>query len=217
MRRQNRFGFTLIELLVVVAIIGVLAALIVRALVTSKPKIAVAQAELSEIESAIQDYKDTWRFYPPDNPGNPVINPLWFELVGTTNNGNTYVTLDASGQISLTDLNAKFGRQGLANSSTRARSTDETAAPMSFVKNLRDSRVASIAPANPTIKVLVCSVQWPAGSSSAPIAGSTMNPWRYVSTNPTHNPGAYDLWVDLVIGGKTYRVSNWNKQPEILP
>ena len=33
----------------------------------------------------------------------------------------------------------------------------------------------------------------------------------YNSSHPTHNAGSYDLWVDLVIGGKTYQVGNWNQ------
>jgi hypothetical protein len=41
-----------------------------------------------------------------------------------------------------------------------------------------------------------------------------LNPWRYVSSGPTNNPGSYDLWVDLYIGGKTYRLSNWSKEAQ---
>ena len=41
---------------------------------------------------------------------------------------------------------------------------------------------------------------------------SGINPWRYNSSNPTNNPGAYDLWVQLSISGKTNLICNWNKQ-----
>jgi prepilin-type N-terminal cleavage/methylation domain-containing protein len=221
MRPQHRFcrGFTLIELLVVIAIISVLTVLIVSAAGSSHigPKIAVAQTELAQMESAIQDYKDRLGLYPPDNPANPAINPLWFELLGTTNDGNNYVTLDRSGQISLTDISRDFSRQGFANSGTRARATDDAGAPMPFLKNLGSRQVGPLDTANPLINVLVCSVQLPTGTSPSPIPGTTLNPWRYVSTNPTHNPRSYDLWVDLVISGKTYRISNWSKRPEINP
>jgi prepilin-type N-terminal cleavage/methylation domain-containing protein len=219
-RRWRSQAFTFIELLVVIAIIGVLTALVISAAGGSGnpgPKIAVAQAELEQMASAIQEYKDTLGFYPPDNPLHPEMNPLWFELLGTTNNGINYITLDHAGQISATDINTEFGRQGFANTAIRARATDEAGAPVPFLKNLRPAQTGDLVPGNPLIKVLVCSVQWPEGSSSQPISGTTLNPWRYVSTHPTNNTGSYDLWVDLVIGKKIYRVSNWNKKPQIIP
>jgi prepilin-type N-terminal cleavage/methylation domain-containing protein len=213
MRWQNecRRGFTLIELLLVVAIIGVLAALIAAATGSSnlKAKIAMTQAELGEMESAIQEYHDKLGFYPPDNPVDPAMNPLWFELLGTTNNGATYVALDGSGQISLADLNAKFDRQGFANTGLKAHSTDESGAPISFLSHLRSEQTGQPDAGKPQIKILVCSVASPVGSG--PITGTSLNPWHYVSSHPTNNASSYDLWADLVIGGKTYQVNNWSK------
>ncbi|HEX4264812.1 MAG TPA: prepilin-type N-terminal cleavage/methylation domain-containing protein [Verrucomicrobiae bacterium] len=205
-------GFTLIELLVVIAIIGVLASLIFSAIhsASSKAKIAVAKSELAQMESAIDEYKDKFGFYPPDNPNDPTINPLYFELLGTTNGAGNYVTLDAGGKISLTDLNSKFGRQGFANTSTKAHSGDAAGAPMTFLNHLGQNQVGSIDTNQPSIKILVCSVGWPPGNNPGPVAGTTLNPWRYDSSHPSNNPGSYDLWVDLAIGSKVYRVSNWS-------
>jgi hypothetical protein len=42
-----------------------------------------------------------------------------------------------------------------------------------------------------------------------------VNPWRYNSSNPTNNPGSYDLWVQLSIAGKTNLICNWSKQVQI--
>jgi hypothetical protein len=55
-------------------------------------------------------------------------------------------------------------------------------------------------------------VTWPS-DRGAVISGTTLNPWRYNSSHPTNNTGGYDLWVDLVIRGKTNRVCNWSTLP----
>jgi prepilin-type N-terminal cleavage/methylation domain-containing protein len=222
MRREKalREGFTLIELLLVIAIIGVLTALVASAMSNTqlRAKKAVAQAELGQMQSAIDEYKEKLGFYPPDNPNDALINPLYFELLGTTNNGLTYVTLDTSGQISNIsgDINSKFNRPGFANSSTRAHSTDDSGAPIPFLNHLNSKQSGQFDSSRPLVKILVCSVEWP-DANTAPIPGTLLNPWRYVSSHPTNNPGSYDLWVDLLIGKKIYRVSNWSKQPQIVP
>jgi len=198
-----RWGFTLIELLVVLSIIAILAAMISTAIRSGSIKAAraVGWAEMAQVGSAIQEYHDRLGFYPPDNPNDSAMNPLWFELSGTTNNGVNYVTLDGSGQISVTDINAKFNRQGFANSGAKAHSTDESGAPICFLSNLRLKQVAQ--PDSSLPPILSCSVGAPPGTN--------VNPWHYVSSHPTHNVGSYDLWVDLVVGGKTYQVNNWSK------
>jgi hypothetical protein len=40
------------------------------------------------------------------------------------------------------------------------------------------------------------------------------NPWRYVSPG-VNNPNSYDLWIQLVIGGQTNLICNWNGQVQI--
>src|SRR6266566_6880314 len=82
-----RPAFTLIELLVVIAVIAILAALVipvsgaVRAAGTKRR----AMAEMTEVETLIESYKEKLGHYPPDNPGNPLLNQLYYELMGTTN------------------------------------------------------------------------------------------------------------------------------------
>src|SRR5581483_6007402 len=90
--RSNR-AFTLIELLVVIAIIAALAGMIFPAAagIDRKKKIAVARAELAQLETAIESYKARFGAYPPDNPGNFVSNQLYFELVGSTKSNNVYL------------------------------------------------------------------------------------------------------------------------------
>jgi hypothetical protein len=50
----------------------------------------------------------------------------------------------------------------------------------------------------------------------SPTRAGIINPWHYNSSNPTNNPGSYDLWMDFISQGKTNRVSNWSKDPQIV-
>lgn len=225
--RRRVAAFTLIELIVVIAIIALLAALIIPVVgaVNRKKQIAVAQAQLKVIESAIEDYKTKLGFYPPDNPNTPWVNPLYFELMGTTNNGagnpnpTLWVTMDGSAQISLNppdSINAIFGITGFANTSTHAHSDDQGQAATSFINNLSPNEVGLYDPANPNIKILVCSVAWPLVQSPMITNNPTLNPWQYMSSHPTNGPGPYNLWVDIVFGHKTNRICNWSPNPIVL-
>ncbi len=37
------------------------------------------------------------------------------------------------------------------------------------------------------------------------------NPWRYISSNALHNPDGFDLWAEVVVGGKTVVIGNWKE------
>jgi prepilin-type N-terminal cleavage/methylation domain-containing protein len=217
-------AFTLIELLVVISIIGVLAALLfpVGRSVRRKQVYSIAQSELEQVAAAIEAYKIKTGFYPPDHPGNAISNQLFFELKGTVFNptNNVYTTLDGTESISTTDAGNLFGTGGFANSSRTAQGTDEKAAPVNFLKNIRQTQIGHLVYGG---TLLVCSVEW-ADPNTPPVlngpglpqAAPVLNPWRYVSSGPTNNPNSYDLWVDLRVGSDSYRVSNWSKQPQPL-
>ena len=89
-------------------------------------------------------------------------------------------------------------------------------------KGLRQNQIGQLTTRAGTFSILVCSVSWgddntrPIPLTVAPNQPPNLNPWRYVSSSPTNNTSSYDLWVDLFIGGQTYRVSNWSKQPQVF-
>lgn len=203
---RNKNAFTLIELLVVITIIGLLAGMIVAigGPAMKNAKLKRVQVELKNVETAIQSYKEKKGFFPPDNSANSARPPLFYELVGTTyvpggNPPSTAVfnTKLANQTLTAAQVNTAFGIGGFVNSTT-----DPNENPV-FSVEFNNKQYAQIS-SGPAIQVLVCPVDGPGGA---------INPWSYNSSSPTNNPGSFDIWVDVVIGGKTNRICNWSPKP----
>ncbi|MBI3849540.1 MAG: prepilin-type N-terminal cleavage/methylation domain-containing protein [Verrucomicrobia bacterium] len=205
--RRAAQAFTLIELLVVIAIMGLLAGMVVALmpLATAGPKIKKTQAERDAIITSIEAYKAKKGFYPPDNPTNAALNQLYYELVGTTNNGTLFVTLSGKDSIQSSVMQAQFGVANFNNSTKAAKGSDDFDV-QNFHKSLKQEIQTKVVP--PGVRILVAPVDGPNRQRT--------NAWRYVSSNPTNNPGSFDLWADIVVGGKTNRISNWSKDPIII-
>jgi prepilin-type N-terminal cleavage/methylation domain-containing protein len=231
-------GFTLIELLTVMAIIGILAAftLSVMGKLKRQQYIKNAQAEMGQLETAIDRYKAAYGFYPPDNPcgslvnqpRGPLVNQLYFELLGTTFNttNTTYQSLDdPTIVVKQSDLGGIFGStngncvNGFMNC-TKPGSGEDTRAAQNFLPGLKPDQVVVFTNNFPNnmvpIKLIITAVGGP-DITYLPLGPNApgINPWRYNSSNPANNPGAYDLWVQLVIGGQTNLVCNWSKQVQL--
>ena len=214
-------AFTLIEMLVVISIIGVLAALLfpVAGSIRKNATIKRAKTELSQLETGIENYKLKLGFYPPDNPSRPARNQLYFELLGTMvqkqEPGVPAMTLDGSGQILSGLVLPTFGRNAFSNSNLDdLKGAEEGLIAENFLKaTIKPSQLGELSPG---VKVFVGPVPWPENRLPWPTSVKGLNPWRYVSSNPTNNTKSYDLWVDLVISGKIHRISNWRKEPEIF-
>ena len=215
--RKPFSGFTLVELLAVIAIIGVLTAFtipILRGIARTK-YLNTAKAEMGQLETAIDSYHSVYGFYPPDNGNNVLINQLYYELEGTTNDGTYYTTLDGATQIKVTDVSTAFQNpggkvEGFLNCS-KAGSGPDTVAGRNFIHELVPRQTGAITSGTVNVTLLTGSIGGP-DTTYQPLGVPGLNPWRYKSSGIlTNNPGSYELWIQLVIDGKTHLVCNWNK------
>ena len=209
-----RRAFSLVELLIVISIIGILSAFLMGVMggVTRTKTISNARAEMSAIETALERYKAVYGVYPPGNPTNFLVNPLYFELSGTTNNGLTFSTLDGMNSVLTNNILASFGVGGFINCS---RGSGEDMVPAKvFLPGLKANQIGTVTNpvGTPAVAILVSSVRGP-DLNYLPLGAPDLNPWRYNSgPTLTNNPGTYELYIQLKIGGKTNLICNWTKQ-----
>ncbi|MEI8288903.1 MAG: type II secretion system protein [Verrucomicrobiota bacterium] len=211
---RKSLAFTLIELLVVIAVIGILAAFIFPSLkgIKRTQYLRTAAGELEQIQAALDNYKAKYGFYPPGNPYNFLVSPLYYELAGVTNGGGAFVTLDGVSSMSAASVNQAYGVDGFVNC-TRGSGEDAVLA-RNFLPDLKPNRIFYPVTNNtvPTT-VLITSVRGP-DAGYRPLGATDVNPFRYRYPG-VQNPNSYDLWVQLVISGKTNLISNWSRQVQI--
>ena len=200
---SSRRAFTLVEMLVVIGIIGLLAAMIMSGLSVGAKRrdTSRVEAELRKLELLINNYKDKWGSYPPDNAAGAVTNALYYELSGTTLAAGNYQTLDGAETISSADAQAFLGVPGFLNSALGA------VQAKNYLPELKPDHSALISTA-PDVRVLTAPGK-PAPGNTIIVGGKPVNPWRYVSSNPIHNPGRFDLWAEIEISSKTNIIGNW--------
>jgi prepilin-type N-terminal cleavage/methylation domain-containing protein len=223
---SRRLAFTLIELLVVMAVIAVLAAMIFPAAAIVKRKSAEkrVQTMLDSVASAIETYKANVKVYPPENPINPALsyvsaperNTLFYELSGVQLVGVEYRPAGGRGGINEVNLRnflqigaTEFGMVNLARGSG-----DEVQAAQNCISGIRPTQYMEILEGGVNVMVLGVSDAGPLMFKDA--NDRPINPFRYASTRATNNVGRFDLWVDVIISGKTNRFSNWSTKPIIV-
>ena len=199
----SRRGFTLIEMLMVIAIIAIVAGLVVGlvAVATATKRLSRAKAERDRLVLLIESYKSKLGVYPPGNPNpnNPHMNTLFYELAGAIRDTNrtaanpTYITPfapDIQGSV----LNSSFGVNGIQNAVDILGETNQV---HQLLKDIHPDQTNQISGG----VSLVVPIDGPNGRP---------NPWNYlVGENAVHNKESFDLWVDIIVRGKTNRIGNW--------
>jgi prepilin-type N-terminal cleavage/methylation domain-containing protein len=232
---MKKTGFTLVELLIVIATIGILSALLMYVF-SSGTKHAViqhAQSERDQIETALGNYYTYYGFYPPGNanatPNNmapALINQLYYELEGTTTNINnggnliSYTTLDnastITGGLPAATIPNTFGVSGFMNY-TKGGSEDSKPAK-NFLPGIKAGQIATLTVGGRPVNLLATAAI--GDSTYQPVLGAmtqnghNANPWRYLCPG-VNNPNSYDLWLQIMVGGKTYLICNWTTAVQI--
>ena len=145
-----------------------------------------------------------------------MANQLYYELLGTTNNNGSYVTLDGSAQIPVSFRGHRLWRGRFYELQRHQSGSSEDSTPAkNFLSGLKPNQYATNTVGGVSdVTLLVASVGGPDQSYRPFNNTPNVNPWRYVYPG-INNPNSYDLWVQLVIAGQNNLVCNWNKQVQI--
>lgn len=229
-------AFTLIELLTVIAIIAVLAGLLVglAPIATTRIREARLKGELNDLVTSIEAYKAKYGVYPPDsynadkNEVDAVVNPLYYELTGmvVVNSGDTgyFETVDDATRFLPATAQQYFHRDGFLNAATRDRFRRLFRHTFKASQHASVLRTAGAGTKNAEVLTVGFAVDatgkknagfaWPLNDARYPQPVPTnpgLNPWRYVSTNPTNNPGTFDLWAEVIVRGQKKIYGNWKQ------
>jgi len=217
-------AFSLMELLVVIGIIAVLAAMIfpVTGAIKANAARSRAKTELKFIASAIENYKQQLGHYPPDNPGdtNHWVSQLYYELSGTMLSNNVYYPPSGQGAIAVGILPTFLDGTAVTGFVNTSRGTDDDrGSARNFLTGLKPTHYLLVTHEGAQGMVLGMPLPGPADQMlPSPDGTQAINPWRYRISGPyLKNQEGYDLWIDLVIKGKTNRVSNWSDTYEEVP
>lgn len=216
--RQNRRAFTLIELLVVMAIIATLAAILFPAFATIKKSGAIkkTRAQLGKVVMSVEAYKAQHGHYPPDNTNNPALNPLYYELAGTKLVNNEYQTESGQGNLAVGSVPTFFGSSVSGFVNVTRGSGDEVQSAKNYLIGISPSDYLLVTNGPSGIAGILLGTSLKGPVMMTDVREVSINPFRYVSTGPTNNPNHFDLWVDIIIGGKTNRISNWSEKPQVV-
>jgi prepilin-type N-terminal cleavage/methylation domain-containing protein len=165
----------------------------------------------------------------------PALNSLYYELTGVLvdNKQPRFFAVDNERVIAADTFLQWSGREGVVNAVSRPEGgaavlteADRQAKRRLFSREFKDGQICAVYRAANTPNFVVLAVghsgdstqkkasgiSWPPNDSRFPAPVPTnpgLNPWRYVSTNPTNNPNSFDLWAEIVVKGERRIIGNW--------
>jgi hypothetical protein len=182
-----------------------------------KKTISRAQSQLAQLETAIESFKAKQGTYPPGNGWTPAdnllrfsaaTNQLYYELTGAQAAGASFTSATRE-LISTATINAFFNVGGFMNASPDAGEIKN------YFLSVSPADLANINTVAAPVRVFIFPAKGPRNLKDAD--GRIVSPWCYDTSSTNRvNLNSYDLWVDLILRGKTNRICNWSRTPLIV-
>jgi hypothetical protein len=170
--------------------------------------LAGVRAQRDELASVIEAYKAHFGYYPPlytslgQNRG--ILNPLCYELLGTryeTNRRAFSIPITKDG-LSVDEAQKYFNVHSFSNC------LSYPSLPTNFLSN----RALTTAPLGNDTDAFGVGVIYTEIIAQPFWEDFEFTTWRYTTNPAEHNPGKFDLWVEMMVAGKHFIIGNW---PEV--
>jgi hypothetical protein len=159
------------------------------------------RAQRDELSRAIERYRAQFGFYPPNHATNSdraLVNPLYYELAGTRWNTDlgTFGLPTTKDPVRPQMMRKNFGMSAFSNSLVIP------AWPTNFIEGV------GLAGREQDEIILVSSTT-PDGIDEKLSDDFVSSPWRYVVDPAEHNPGKFDIWLELTVLNRHFKIGNW--------
>lgn len=169
--------------------------------------LAGIRAQREELAGVIETYKAHFGFYPPlltpTSPDRGIINPLCYELLGTRFDRRSsafYIPITKDG-LAATAVRKFFKMDSFSNSLAFP------TVPTNFLSN----RAVAPQPLTRDADLFGLGLTYTMFTPEAFWEDYHFSPWRYATNPANHNPGKYDLWVEVDVAGKHFTIGNWSE------
>jgi hypothetical protein len=170
--------------------------------------LAGVRAQREALVGAIETYKSHFGYYPPmftgRGPERGVLNPLCYELLGVRFDQRRHeffipTTKDA---LSVDEVQKYFNMRFFSNCLVFP----------DFPTNFLSNRPLSFSPLVKDADVFGVGLGYTEFTPESFWEDFEYSPWRYATNPAEHNPGKYDVWVEVKVAGKQFTIGNW---PEV--
>jgi hypothetical protein len=186
------------------AVLGVRAVLHKRAVAAAVPNVLAAlRAQRGELQQVIAGYKAHYGFYPPMRSKlgeRGVHNPLFYELAGTRYDPQrkSFYVANAKEPIAPETIAKYFNMTGFTNNLLYP----------DWPTNFLSQRLISNNEFSPGAEMHGLYF-FNESLGDDLVDDFDISTWRYTTAPAEHNPGKFDIWVEMQVQGQRYLLGNW--------